>query len=136
MLKQDGKKIQVWFVSTANGEVSVVPVERSLRGGDTLKDGVEELLRGPDDSEAASGMASEIPRGTILLGINRDGNEIEINLSKRFSSGGGPDSVEARLEQLAKTVKSVVPDAEVYVDVEGQRLTASSIDGIEINQPL
>lgn len=136
VVEPQGKQLSVWLV-TANGEeVALVPVQRSAFGKDVVETAVEELLKGPNGAEEKSGISSEIPKGTILLGIERKDDEIVVNLSRRFASGSGPTSMETRLEQLSKTLQGVASSSKVYVNVEGERLTASATDGLEIQQPI
>jgi len=131
-----GKELNIYFVKEQDGNLDILPLSRPKFSNDALQSAVEELLQGPDRKEASSGYGTEIPRGTILLGIKRDGRDVELNLSKRFAAGGGPTSMEIRLEQLVKTIKEIEPNVDVYVNIEGQRLTASSADGLEIAQPV
>lgn len=131
-----GKDLNVYFVKEVDGALDIVPISRPKYSNDALKSAVEELLQGPDDSETGKGIGTEIPRGTILLGIKRSGDNVELDLSKRFAAGGGPTSMETRLEQLSRTVKNVAGDVDVYVNIEGSRLTATNTDGLEIAQPI
>jgi len=137
IVEPQGKQLSVWFVKPADEEISLVPVERSAFGKDVVETAIEELLKGPNGAEEESGVSSEIPKGTILLGVERkDDEEIVVNLSRRFASGSGPTSMETRMEQLSKTLQGVAGSSRVYVNVEGERLTASSADGLEIQQPI
>jgi spore germination protein GerM len=131
-----GKELKIFFVKQDNGTLDIVPLSKPKYSNDALTSAVEELLQGPDKSETAEGFGTEIPGGTILLGIKRSGNNVEINLSKRFAAGGGPTSLETRLEQLSRTVKDVEGNVDVYVNIEGERLTATNADGLEIAQPI
>jgi spore germination protein GerM len=131
-----GKQVTVWFVKQTGENLEVVPVSKSKLKSDNMTSAVEALLEGPDDQDRASGIGTEIPGGTILLGIKNEGDSVELNLSKRFASGGGPTSMETRLEQLAKTVKGVDSSKQLFVNVEGEPLTATSADGLEISQPI
>lgn len=130
------KGITVWFCKANDDDIELVPVVRSKTGTDDLHSAIDQLLMGPDNSEAENGLSSEIPKGTILLDIKEDGENIELNLSKRFSSGGGPLSIETRLKQLSKTVGTVVGDSKVYLNIEGTRLSAVGADGLEVTQPI
>lgn len=131
-----GKTITVWFVRPEGEELELVPVERPRAGKEPIKAAVEQLLKGPDSSESEKGIASEIPRGTILLSMERTDGGIDLNLSHRFSAGGGPASMQARLDQIQKTIASVAGDDKVYLSVEGERLSAAKLDGLEIKQPI
>lgn len=131
-----GKTITVWFVKQQGEELELVPVERPRTGQEPIKAAVEQLLKGPDSSESEKEIASEIPRGTILLSLERTDGGIDLNLSHRFSAGGGPASMQARLDQVQKTIASVAGDDKVYLSVEGERLSAAKLDGLEIKQPI
>lgn len=99
-----------------------------------IKDAVSQLLQGPTKEEADSGLKSEVPAGTVLIGVEKKGNSVELNLSKRFASGG-VDSIQTRLDQLTATVKDAAGPTKVYLDVEGQRLLTAG-EGLEVKQPL
>lgn len=128
---------RVWFVKSGKDELEYVPVERRYSGQNKLKLAVEDLLRGPSPDEEREGIASEIPKGTVLLGVRGlDEDEFEIDLSRRFASGGGSTSIETRVEQLKRTVTEVVGTKKVFLNVEGQRLFAAAGEGLEIKQPI
>jgi spore germination protein GerM len=131
-----GKQVSVWFVTPHDDELTLTPVQRSAFGKDIVETAVEELLKGPDATEEQSGISSEIPKGTILLGVERKDDEIVLNLSRRFASGSGATSMETRMEQLSKTMQEIAGSSKVFVNVEGERLTASAADGLEIQQPI
>ncbi len=129
------KKVAVWFVKPSEGESKLVSVNRKSLGKDPLSLAVEALLEGPTAYEEHAGLGTEIPRGTILIGVTHSPTAVELNLSRRFASGGGTSSFETRLEQLRKTVASAA-DAPVYLNIEGKRLNISEGEGIEIRQPI
>ena len=131
-----GKSLNVWFVKEEAGNIELTAVSRSKTTSDPLTGAIEELLQGPDANDDTAGIGTEIPRGTILLGVKRNNGSVEVNLSKRFAAGGGPTSLETRLQQVARTVKDLEGDIDVFVNIEGERLTASSADGLEIAQPI
>ena len=130
------KRVNVWFVKPDSAGSKVVPVSRAWGHGDRLQQAVEDLLEGPSAKESSAGMASEIPRGTILLGVAHKGSAVELNLSRRFATGGGSDSFNTRLEQLRKTVAESAGSNDVFLSVEGKRLNISEGEGIEVHQPI
>lgn len=128
--------VSLWFVRhTAEGPV-LVNVDRDLSGPHRLSESLRELLCGPTRDESAGGLGTEIPRGTILLGIKDHGTSVSIDLSRRFATGGGSESMELRLEQLARTVGSAEPDRDVFLNIEGKRLNVTQGEGIEVKQPI
>lgn len=127
----------IWFVKSQGTRMSMVGVKRRAGSGKSgVESAVRALLEGPSAAELESGLGSEIPRGTILLGVSEEDGSIVLDLSRRFASGGGSDSMETRLEQLAKTVSAVAGNQPVFLNVEGQRLTMTQGEGIEIKQPI
>lgn len=132
----DTREMKIWFVKPVNDEVSLVPVIRTLTDSDQLAEAVEQLLSGPTATEKDSGLSSEIPKGTTLLGVKRADGEVELNLSKDFASSGGGTSLETRIEQLSRTVSDLAGSQKVYLAIEGERLSATEGDGLEIKQPI
>ncbi len=130
--------VRVWFVQPAGSKLNLVAVDRThFRGCDRLEEAVSELLAGPSSKERDSeNLGSEIPAGTILLGVNRGERNVELDLSARFASGGGSTSMSMRLEQLTRTVAEAAGSDKVYLLVEGKRLEATSGEGLEVKQPL
>lgn len=129
-------KFNVWFVKSQPSGLIFVSVVRKTGHGDRLKQAVEELLDGPSAVEEHSGLGTEIPRGTILIGVKRHENDVELNLSRRFATGGGSTSFLTRLDQLKKTVTEPAGANNVYLSVEGHRLNVEEGEGIEIHQPI
>lgn len=134
-------EIEIWFVKPEAGELNFVPVKRPYKGQNTRADyldfALKELARGPNGTESASGIGSEIPPGTVLVDVkNLPGGSLEVNLSKHFVQGGGLESFETRIEQLRRTVKDLAFDRKVYLDIEGSRLTRTVGEGVEIKQPI
>ncbi|MBS2001088.1 MAG: GerMN domain-containing protein [Candidatus Obscuribacterales bacterium] len=132
----DTREMKIWFVKPAHDEVSLVPVIRTLTHSDQLAEAVEQLLSGPTATEKDSGLSSEIPKGTTLLGVKRTDGEVELNLSKDFASSGGGTSLETRIEQLSRTVSDLAGSQKVYLAIEGERVSAAEFDGLEIKQPI
>ncbi len=95
------------------------------------------LLAGPGTESQDLRLSSEIPQGTTLIKVTEDKSSgaLTVDLSRPFVQGGGVDSFEARLEQVRRTVAGVAGQRAVYLNVEGERLSASG-DGLEVKQPI
>jgi spore germination protein GerM len=132
-------EIHVYLVKPKGDELEILPVKRKLKVSnqvEALTKSVSELLLGPNSNEQLKGYGTEIPKGTILLGVKENVNDIELNISKRFALGGGISSIETRLEQLRRTAAAAVPYKPVYLNVEGERLNILAGEGIEVHQPI
>lgn len=142
--------VTIWFTRAGDDRLNYVPEVRksSVRFKDSVQAvsfALTELLVGPGcgsrdlstETPSKLELSSEIPRGTVLIGVNadRDSGDITVNLSRRFVQAGGMDSFEARLEQVKRTVEGVVAAKPVYLNIEGTRLMASG-DGLEVKQPI
>jgi spore germination protein GerM len=128
------ENVKIWFVKEQGGELQPTAVERSCSLSDPIKDATDQLLRGPTVGEQEAGIRSEIPQGTVILGVEKKGPITELNLSQRFATGG-TSSVEARLNQLENTIRDVAGKSKVFLDVEGHRLLTAG-DGMEVKQPI
>ena len=132
----------IWFTKSEEDKLTFISEVREQKEQfkttrDALVFAMQELLAGPKGPAQAEGAGSEIPPGTVLIGISqaKESGDYTINLSRRFAQGSGPDSFEARIEQVKRTVESVAAGTTIYLDVEGKRLEASS-EGIEVKQPI
>lgn len=138
----------VWFVKPSqSGDLASVSAQRGSfaapsAGQDLIcarvEEAVKELLKGPSTQEAGEGIGSEVPKGTVLISVSRDKatGDIVLNLSRRFVTGGGIDSFEARMKQLSLTCQKAADGEKVYLNVEGQRLVQATGEGIEVEQPI
>jgi len=127
--------VKVWFLKEKGGTLHLVPVVRNVAGKDKMRECISELLYGPSRQEEQAGLGSEIPRGTVLIGVTQGDGRIELNLSRRFATGG-EDSLSTRLQQLRRTVAGAAGNRKVFLDVEGKRLTEAGGEGLEVKQPI
>jgi spore germination protein GerM len=142
------KSCVVWFVKPSeSGDLASVSFARGsfsepAVGEDLIcarvEDAVKELLKGPSTQEAGEGIGSEVPKGTVFISVSRDKatGGIVLNLSRRFVTGGGIDSFQARMKQLSLTCRKAADGEKVYLNVEGQRLERATGEGIEVEQPI
>ena len=97
---------------------------------------IKELLSAPSDWEKSKkGLSSEIPAGTKILSIREGYNNILIDLSSTFESGGGAESTYIRVRQLIKTslANTKLP---VYLYINGKQADVIGGEGVMLKQPL
>ncbi|MBA3778405.1 MAG: GerMN domain-containing protein [Chloroflexi bacterium] len=97
---------------------------------------MRELLAGPTADEAAGGVASAVPDGTLLLGINIVDGLATIDLSREFESGGGSFSVGARLAQVVYTMTQFSTVERVEFRLDGEPVTVFSGEGLVLDGPV
>jgi len=98
----------------------------------TLEVAFQSLLSGPREGEDTT----TIPKGTKLLGLSIKNDEVHVNLSADFTSGGGSTSMLGRVGQVIYTATTLNPQAKVYIDVDGKPLDVLGGEGVELEQPL
>jgi spore germination protein GerM len=127
--------VAVFFSKYQGGKATVAPVKRQVPEPlqtDPLPFAVEELLKGPTAEEKRQGFYSEIPAGTKLLGVKVTKEQIVVDLSKQFETGGGSNSMEQRLDELKNTVYAVDHQHQLAVSVEGKPLEVLGGEGLEV----
>ena len=97
-----------------------------------LETAFKTLLAGPPQGTDST----TIPQGTKLLGLKAENNDVHVNLSENFTTGGGSTSMIGRIGQVVYTATSLNPQAKVYIEVNGKPLEVLGGEGVELEQPL
>ena len=130
------KNIKI-FVTDANGNMRSVNRKCDVKKEKSCFTlAIKELIAGPTQWEKTKkGLSSEIPTSTKILSAREGDNNILIDLSSAFESGGGAESTEIRIKQLIKTVQ-VNTKLPVYLYINGKQADVIGGEGIMIKQPL
>jgi spore germination protein GerM len=129
------KTPQVYWLKPQDKNVALVPKPVQVAANQpnqALERAFQALLQGPSESTDST----TIPKGTKLLGLQVKGDEVHVNLSDSFTSGGGSTSMVGRVGQVVYTASSINPKAKVYIDVNGKPLDVLGGEGVELQQPL
>lgn len=142
--------------TTAAGATSTVPDERRAalsvyllreedlivgEGREPAAEGVagealRALLEGPNEFEVGVGLTSAVPEGTRLLGVTIDGAVARVDLSSEFESGGGSQSMQARVAQVVYTATQFALVDAVRFAVDGEDVDALGGEGLVVEEPL
>ncbi|MEH2116273.1 GerMN domain-containing protein [Nostoc sp.] len=125
----------VYWLRPKDKNVALVPQPvkvASVLPNQALEAAFQSLLAGPTEGTDST----TIPKGTKLLGLKAENNEVHVNLSEDFTSGGGSTSMMGRVGQVVYTATTLNPKAKVYIDVNGKPLDVLGGEGVEIQQPL
>jgi len=125
----------VYWLRPKDKNLALVPKPvrvAAVRPNQALEAAFESLLAGPTEGTDST----TIPKGTKLLGLKQDNDEVRVNLSEEFTSGGGSASMIGRVGQVVYTATTLNPKAKVYIDVNGKPLDVLGGEGIELQQPL
>ena len=96
---------------------------------------IKELISAPTQWEKNKGLSSEIPSNTKILSVREGSNNILIDLSTAFESGGGAESTYIRVRQLIKTSQANT-NLPVFLYINGRQADVIGGEGIMIKQPL
>ncbi len=125
-----------WLRSKENDKnVALVPQPvkvASVLPNQPLEAAFQTLLAGPTEGTDST----TIPKGTKLLSLKSENDEVHVNLSEDFTSGGGSTSMMGRVGQVVYTATTLNPKAKVYIDVNGKPLDVLGGEGVELQQPL
>ena len=125
----------VYWLKPTDKNVTLVPQPvrvASIRANQPLEAAFQSLLAGPTEGTDST----TIPKGTKLLGLKAENDEVHVNLSEDFTSGGGSTSMMGRVGQVVYTATTLNPKAKVYIDVNGKPLDVLGGEGVELQQPL
>lgn len=125
-----------WLKVTNNREQLVaqtISLDQSRRNPEAaLEKALTQLMAGASSPE----YASTIPPETELRNVSVREDGIYINLSEEFIFGGGSASMVGRLGQIVYTATSINPEAEVWLNIEGDPLEYLGGEGVKVPQPL
>lgn len=130
------KTVEIYRVQDQNGQIEWVPTPVTVEvseddPGVVLEAAFRRLLAQPTDENRFS----EIPPQTQVLSVQADSNEVYVDLSPEFTTGGGSASMIGRLGQVIYTASSLNPDAKVWISVGGKPLEILGGEGLEVPQP-
>ncbi len=132
-------RVMVYFIGPADGSHTVAPVERTVRGRGVdaiLTGAIEALLTGPTPEERARGLSTEIPSGTRLRSLTVREGVATIDLSEAVGSGGGSNSMLARVWQIVYTGTQHSAAPQVRLLIEGAERRALGGEGVVIDRPI
>ena len=122
------------YFYTKGGQITAQ--KRELQAPQSLENALYLLLKGPTVEEIKKGIYTEIPQDTRLISVKNNSDSVIVNLTSKFGSGGGTESVENRVKQLSKTVKSYHPNKKVYLYIDNKEVEYLGGEGVYIKQPL
>ncbi|OIP67126.1 MAG: hypothetical protein AUK43_20615 [Oscillatoriales cyanobacterium CG2_30_40_61] len=130
------KTLNLYWVEDKNGQLAIVsqPIKIQAQNDPTvfLNIALDQLLAGASDPN----QLSEIPKGTKLLNLTTNNDDIYVDLSPEFTQGGGSASMIGRLGQIVYTSTTLNPNGKVWLSVGGKPLTLLGGEGLEIPQPI
>jgi spore germination protein GerM len=117
--------------------VKVLPTNIPIKEASKSKEGnlqtaFDEMLNNKATGKTKTG--SNIPKGTKLLSLRTEADDVYIDLSKEFSGNASTTNSHVRLAQVFLTATRFNRNANVWISVEGQKL--EELGGLEVPSPL
>ncbi|MBE9250129.1 GerMN domain-containing protein [Dolichospermum sp. LEGE 00240] len=125
----------IYWLRSKENRLDLVPQPfkvAATQPNQVLEAAFKTLLAGPSEGTDST----TIPQGTQLLGLKAENNDVHVNLSENFTTGGGSTSMMGRVGQVVYTATSLNPQANVYIEVNGKLLEVLGGEGVELQQPL
>jgi hypothetical protein len=116
----------------------LIPVRRQVDATRAVgRAALNALFEGPTAEEAAASppLTTNVPEGTILLGLDIADGLATVDLSREFESGGGSASMFGRLAQVVYTLTQFPTVDRVAFQLDGEPVTAFSGEGIVLDGP-
>lgn len=122
----DNQQISVFFNENKPTEVVQVAVKRTVPKSDseqaTALLAVQELLKGPNDTEMDRGLLTAIPSGTEVYNVIINDGVAVVDFNETFDLGvGGATLVTAIREQVEQTLRQFTSISFVRITINGGR---------------
>ena len=142
----DGAVVVYLLLDQPGGGPFLVPVHRDTGAPPdgpadaerALQTALEFLFEGPTPAESASlpAVSTAVPGGTVLLGVSISDGRATIDLTGAFEAGAGSATMFSRLGQLIYTATQFPDVEDVALELEGEPITAFSVEGIDLTPPI
>ena len=125
-------QVEVYYIASSDTSARLkdkkISVTKDLPN-QILQSAFEHLLEQPSQES----LKSTIPQGTKLYSVNIQDNEVYVNLSQEFETGGGSSSMSCRLGQVIYTATALNNEANVWIQVEGKLLPYVGGEGLMVH---
>lgn len=96
------------------------PVTRHTDRTDILRTAIEDLLRGPSDSDTIAGFKTAIPAGVTLRSAKVDGGVAYLDFDSKLDQVAGSCRVNEIRAQIERTAEDAAGVGSVRISVEGR----------------
>lgn len=125
-----GPRATIWFL---HGE-TLRATDREV-AGEGLAGHIRVLVSGPTAVQRSQGVGTAIPAGTRVRSVRVARGTATIDLTRRYESGGGSLSMQARLAQLVWTATALPGIERVVLELDGRRVEAIGGEGLLVDRP-
>ena len=128
-----GRSVTVYLVRAGH----VAPVRRVVpRTAAPARAALTALLAGPTAAERRQGYTSAIPGSTGLRSVALSHGVLTVDLTRRFESGGGSQSMLLRVAQVVHTATQFQTVERVAFRLDGRPVAAIGGEGVIVSPPV
>ena len=126
--------IQVYFLK----DEALAPVSRKpLKKVSPLIILAQSLNKGPSEEEKAEGYYTGLPKGAVILSVNKKGNMAIVDFNSKLENyGGGATRIQAVIGQIVYSFTEIPNIDEVKITVDGKDEIILGGEGYVIDKPL
>jgi spore germination protein GerM len=111
-----------------------IPIKEASKSKESnLQTAFDEMLNNKATGKNTK-TGSNIPKGTKLLSLRTEADDVYIDLSKEFTGNASTTNSHVRLAQVFLTATRFNRNANVWISVDGQKL--EELGGLEVPSPL
>jgi len=130
----EAREIKIYFLK---GEKLEQVSRPSAEKSNILEVAARELMRGPNAAEKQAGIFSEIPAGTKIVKVSRDGETANITFNDEIENyGGGSARVQGLVAQIVYTFTEIPGITKVNVLVSKRKEVVLGGEGLVLDHPL
>lgn len=127
-------QVKVFFL-TADTQL-LQPAERLLPPPALLDPILASLMKGPSQSEAASGTTTAIPDNVAVLSTTVQGNVVTVNMNSAFAEIAGNNTGLAVGQIVATVAAAIGLGTGVVFEINGQHTLVPVANGSEVSGPV
>ncbi len=132
------RQVKVYFIhiDERTERIIMAPVLRTFRGEVTVRQAMEELIKGPTASEKRRGLVSAVPETLRVRGVSVNNRVAEIDFNGAIEQNAAGSILIGRLDQIVFTATELSGVDSVLIKVNGRRRQSLGADGLSIGGPL
>ena len=131
----DQVEAEVYWLKVTDNKIELAAKSMQVESAEksvVVEKALKQLLSGTQEGD----YTTTIPEATQLRSVSFQADGIHIDLSEEFTFGGGSTSMMGRVGQILYTATSLDPEANVWLEVQGDPLEYLGGEGLYIPQPL
>ena len=130
-------KIQIYFIKFNNNEtMSLVTVYRNAKSSSYLRGALNELIKGPSNSEKERGLLTAVPANLRLRDISVEKGCATLDFNEAIERHANGSILLSRIDQIVYTVTQFKDIDSIIIKVNGKRKKFLGGEGLSLAGPI